>query len=57
MELDSLLDDSVVAVTVPSAAVEVEVASVAVVVVPSAATEVEVDSEDVAVAVSAAGVS
>ena len=57
VELDSLLDDSEVAVTVPSAATEVEAASVAVVVVPSAATEVEVDSEDVAVAVSAAGVS
>ncbi len=55
MELDSLLDDSVVAVTVPSAAVEVEVDSVAVAVVPSAAVEVEDD--DVAVAVSAAGVS
>jgi hypothetical protein len=57
--LDSLLDDSVVVVAVPSAATEVEADSEVVVVAAAAAsTEVEVDSEAVAVVVaSAAGVS
>ena len=43
------------AVTVPSAATEVDEDSVAVVTVPSAATEVEVDSEAVAVVAASTG--
>jgi hypothetical protein len=52
VELDSLLDDSVVAVTVPSAATEVEVASVVVAVVEASA---EVLVEVVAVVVASTG--